>query len=97
VSVTLARGAVVEEWMDGLARALGEQPVTDREMGAVLRLAREVAHGVERKLAPVSTYLAGVHAGRVATGTGPASREDALMEAVEASLALIPQAPADGA
>jgi hypothetical protein len=57
-------------------------------MGAVLRLAREVAHGVERKLAPVSTFLAGVHAGRLAAGGG--DRGEALDRAVDRLLALIP-------
>jgi hypothetical protein len=79
----------VDEWIVGMAEALGEQPVSPQEMGAVLKLAREVAHGVERKLAPVSTYLAGVYAGReAALGIG---RDDALERAVETALSLIPK------
>jgi uncharacterized protein DUF6457 len=78
----------LDEWIDTLATALGEEPVNPREMGAVLKLARDVAHGVERKLAPVSTYLAGVHAGRKAAEGTP--RAQALAEALEAAKALIP-------
>jgi hypothetical protein len=78
----------LDEWIDTLATALGEEPVNPREMGAVLKLARDVAHGVERKLAPVSTYLAGVHAGRKAAEGTP--RAQALDEALEAAKALIP-------
>ena len=78
----------MDDWMDRLATQLGEEPITPAEMGAILKLAREVAHGVERKLAPVSTYLAGVHAGR-SSGDGT-DRSRALTEAVEAALALLP-------
>ena len=82
----------MDDWMDRLAGQLGEEPITPAEMGAILKLAREVAHGVERKLAPVSTYLAGVHAGRASSGDGP-DRLRALTETVEAALALIPPVP----
>jgi hypothetical protein len=78
----------VDEWIDELALALAEEPIDPREMGAVLKLARDVAHGVERKLAPVATFLAGVHAGRRAADGTP--RAQALAEAVEAAQALIP-------
>jgi len=30
----------------------------------MLSLSRDVAHQVERKMAPLSTYLAGIHVGR---------------------------------
>jgi len=30
----------------------------------MLSLSRDVAHEVERKMAPLSTYLAGIHVGR---------------------------------
>lgn len=84
----------MDDWLVRAAAALGEEPLAPREQGMLLRLAREVAHGVERKLAPLSTYLAGAAAGRrVAAGI---SREEALREAVEALAALVPpesQAP----
>jgi Domain of unknown function (DUF6457) len=81
----------VDDWIDRLAAQLGEEPITPAEMGAILKMAREVAHGVERKLAPVSTYLAGVHAGRASAGGGT-ERIRALTEAVESALVLIPPA-----
>jgi hypothetical protein len=84
---------VVDDWIDQLAGSLGEEPVSPEELGAVLKLARDVAHGVERKLAPVSTYLAGVYAGRTAAAGG--TRAQALARAVEAAGGLIPE-PADG-
>ena len=77
-----------EEWIERLAGTLGEEPVAPAELGLVLKLARDVAHGVERKWAPVSTFLAGVHAGRRAAGGD--SRQDALREAIEAARRLIP-------
>jgi hypothetical protein len=40
------------------AEALGLR-LSDEEAGAVLELARVVAHGSERMFAPLSTYLAG--------------------------------------
>jgi Domain of unknown function (DUF6457) len=79
----------MDDWIDHLAGSLGEEPISPEELGAVLRLARDVAHGVERKLAPVSTYLAGVHAGRTAAAGG--TRAHALTRAVEAARRLIPE------
>lgn len=78
----------MEEWIDRLANTLGEEAVGPREIGAVLKLARDVAHGAERRLAPLSAYVAGLHAGRrAAEGM---SREHALAEAADAARALIP-------
>jgi hypothetical protein len=83
-----SKGTGVEDWMDRLAGDLGEQSMSPKEIGQVLKLAREVAHGVERKLAPLAAFIAGVHAGRlVAEG---ASREEALGESLRAAAALLP-------
>jgi uncharacterized protein DUF6457 len=79
----------VEDWMDRLADDIGEQRMSPKEIGQVLKLARDVAHGVERKLAPLAAYLAGVHAGRRLTEG--ASREEALAEGTLAAAALIPE------
>jgi len=84
----------MDDWIDELTAALGEDPLDPREMGAVLKLARDVAHGVERKLAPLSTFAAGLHVGRrLAQGT---PRAVALAEAVDAATSLIPTGPAPG-
>jgi hypothetical protein len=76
-------------WVDAFAEALGE-PAVDREaIGAMLRLSRDVAHGVERKVAPVSTFVAGMHVGRrLAEGASPA---DALREVEAAASAALPE------
>jgi hypothetical protein len=84
----------VEGWIDRFADALGERPVQPKETGALLRLSREVAHGVERKLAPLSTFVVGLYAGR-RMGEG-VSREEALMEAVAAARGLLPTDAAEG-
>jgi hypothetical protein len=81
-----------EEWLSRLAGDLGEPPMSSREMGQVLKLAREVAHGVERKLAPLAAYLAGVHVGR--RGAQGAAPDEALSEAVRAAAAILPVQPA---
>jgi len=54
----------MNEWLVRWAEALGERPVTNEEIGEMLSLSRDVAHQVERKMAPLSTYLAGIHVGR---------------------------------
>jgi len=85
----------MDAWEDTFAAAIGEDPITPEELGIVLRLSRDVAHRVERKLAPVSAYLAGVHAGRLASGGG--ARAEGLRAAEQAARALLPEpADADG-
>jgi hypothetical protein len=79
--------------MERFARELGEQPMSPGETGEVLQLARDVAHGVERKAAPLAAFLAGVHAGRRIGVGGP--REDALAEAVRRAAALLPGEPSE--
>jgi Domain of unknown function (DUF6457) len=78
----------MNDWLENLAGALGEEPLTQQETGAVLRLARDVAHGVERRLAPLSAYLVGLAVGRrVAAGEAP---ERAFRAAVGTALRLVP-------
>ena len=79
----------VNEWLDKLADALGEPRISGRELGEVLKVARDVAHDVERRFAPVSAFMIGVAVGqRPADG---ASREDAFRSAVAAVRELLPQ------
>jgi hypothetical protein len=66
---------VSEDWPAIAASALeidGELYIDE-----ILDLARDVAHGVERKAAPVATFLAGLAAGR--DGGDP----DAVRRAIE--------------
>ena len=50
------------DWLDEVADALGvDRDVMERN--ALLGLTRDVAHGVERKAAPLSVFLVGYAAG----------------------------------
>lgn len=81
-AVALAREeglSMTEVWLDHLARALGvdaEIPVAD-----LLDATREIAHAVERKAAPLSTFLIGVAAGQ------PDRSVDEVLAAVRIALA----------
>ena len=79
----------MNEWLDRLADALEEPRISGRELAELLHMARDVAHGVERRFAPVSAFLVGVAVGQ--RTAGGAAREDAFRFAVAASRDLIPQ------
>jgi hypothetical protein len=49
---------VSEDWLATYADALG-LGLDDGQVEALLALARDVAHGTERKNAPLATFLAG--------------------------------------
>lgn len=75
------------DWPRRYAMALGAD-LTEAEVEALLDLARDVAHGSERRFAPLSTFVAGRFvATRVAAGATPA---DALAEAVTVARSLLP-------
>ena len=81
----------MDDWLDDFARALGERPLEREEVGAVLGLARDVAHGVERRLAPLASFVAGMHVQRrVAEGAGV---PEAVAEIRRAASTLIPEPP----
>ena len=66
--------------LERLAEALGVEAPTATETSAILSVARDVAHTVERRITPVSTYLLGISVERrIADG---ASRADALSAAL---------------
>ena len=55
----------LDEWLHAVVEALdldGLWAAADRDV--VLDLARDVAHGVSRPAAPLTTYLAGIAVGR---------------------------------
>ena len=79
----------MNEWLDTLADALEEPRISGAELGEVLKVARDVAHEVERRFAPVSSFLLGVAVGR--RTAGGAGREDAFRGAVAAVRELLPQ------
>jgi Domain of unknown function (DUF6457) len=79
----------MNDWMEEFASALDVQPLSPEEVGAVLKLARHVAHGVERKSAPLAAYLLGVAVG---TATAPdSSREEAFRLALTAAGPTVPE------
>jgi hypothetical protein len=53
----------LDSWTRAACAELGIDPVT-ADTRAVLDLAREVAHGVERPAAPLTAYLLGVAVGQ---------------------------------
>jgi hypothetical protein len=57
----------LDDWVAAVVAELGLPNGVD--VGQVLDLARDVAHGVERPAAPVTTWLAGM---AVAAGADPA-------------------------
>lgn len=56
------------EWIEDLATSLQVTPLTVEETRDILSAARDVAHQEERRLTPLATFLAGVHAGRAMAG-----------------------------
>ena len=64
----------VEEWVPRLAAELGVD--TEIDIDAILAVAGDVAHAVERKAAPVSAFVIGLAAGRA--GATPEAIADAI-------------------
>lgn len=58
----------LDEWIDVVCGALGIEDAVDRAVfpDLTLDIARDVAHGIERRAAPITTFLLGVAAGRAA-------------------------------
>ncbi len=70
-------------WLDDFADALGVERMTVADIDLVLDLARDVAHGSERKNAPPAAFLAAMY---VASGKGD------VADAIRKAEALIGQA-----
>ena len=64
----------MSEFTDALRRELGLGDEHPLDVDALLALARDAAHGVERTAAPLTTYLVGLAAG-LAGGTAEAAAE----------------------
>lgn len=71
----------LEDWLAAAASELGLDPGTV-PVGTVLKIAADVAHGVARPAAPLTTFLLGVAVGRAA------EPEEALPEHAETIRAL---------
>ena len=84
----------MDAWIDRLAAALGEDPLTEAETTRLLGSARDVAHRVERRITPLAAFLLGSATGRgLARG---ASRDAALASALENLEELLPDESAEG-
>jgi hypothetical protein len=71
--------AVLQEWIETVCKELGLDPAeVDRDL--VLDLARDVAHGVARPAAPLTTYLLGLAVGRGAAAREAADKITAMAE-----------------
>ena len=80
----------MSDWIDELAGTLGVEALTTTETEQLLRVARDVAHRVERKDTPLAAFLLGMTvARRTASGT---ARGVALDEAIATTDALLPPA-----
>ncbi|WP_431893082.1 DUF6457 domain-containing protein [Cellulosimicrobium funkei] len=80
----------LERWVDALAQDLGVDPeVVD--IGAVLDLARDAAHGIERPAAPLTTFVAGYVAGLAVHDGSGRGVQDVLDRAAELALAWTPE------
>jgi hypothetical protein len=78
----------VSGWTDELAAALGVPAPSDTERSVLLDASREIAHRVERKETPLTTFLVGVAVGRdTAAGVAP---EDALDTALTVLAGVLP-------
>ena len=49
----------MDEWLQRLSITIGVDPLTDEQAEELLVAARDVAHGVERKITPLATFLLG--------------------------------------
>ena len=86
----------MSDWIDGLAEALGVETLSYPETERILRVARDVAHRVERKDTPLAAFLLGMHVARrteeVADRDLARSRALALDGAIAITDALLPPA-----
>lgn len=74
------------------AEAAGTPCLTGEEATAVLALTREVAHGAERRLAPLVAYAAGLAIGAATDPVERAARVRAVTEAARPLLSVDPPA-----
>ena len=70
-------------WVGDLADALGVDRLSDEEVQELLDTARDVAHRVERKVTPLSTFLLGIAVGRGETLAGARAKLTGLLPPAE--------------
>ncbi len=81
----------MDTWIEDLAAALALEPLSHEETDRLLRMARDVAHRVERKGAPLASFLLGMDVARRTADGSP--RAAALDEAFGVAEALLPPPP----
>jgi hypothetical protein len=79
----------MDDWIDQLAAALGEEPLSQDERTRILGVARDVAHRVERKVTPLATFLVGSAMGRDLSSAAP--RSEAMSAALETLRSALPE------
>jgi hypothetical protein len=78
---------VTDAWLATTAASLGVDPIDDEASDRLLAAARDVAHGVERKLTPIATYLVGrAVQRRVDAGEDPAAAFAAALADLERAI-----------
>jgi hypothetical protein len=83
----------MDAWLETLATTLGVDALDDAQVMELLGIARDVAHGVERRATPLATFLLGAATQRrIGRGATPA---DAFDDAVAELRKALPEAPAD--
>lgn len=63
-------------WSEAVESTLGVEAWDGDEAALLLDLAREVAHGTERRYAPLTAYAVGLAVGAAAAGAPPGGDED---------------------
>jgi hypothetical protein len=77
----------MQNWIDELARTLGEEPLTPAETTRLLDVARDVAHRVERKMTPLAAFMIGCAVGRgIAAGAARTETLSGMLSRLEAAL-----------
>jgi Domain of unknown function (DUF6457) len=76
------------EWVNGLAAELRLDPLSKHEADHALRVARDVAHRVERKATPLAMYVVGLAVGRQLADRG---RDEAIEDVIHTLLLRLPE------
>lgn len=88
------RSMDMDAWLATLATTLGVDPLTDDQVMELLGVARDVAHGVERRATPLATFMLGAAAQR-RMGDG-ATAGEAFANALTELRTILPPAPPRG-
>lgn len=76
----------MDDWLQRLATTIGVDTLTEEQSEELLVAARDVAHGVERKITPLATFLLGA---AVQRGIGHGRTHEEAFDQVMASLRTI--------